>query len=183
MNAGTISVGTIGDNAVASSNLGSATNNITINGGTLAYTGTGHSSNRNITLGSSGGTIDASGSGTLTFTGGITPTSATSPTLTLTGSGNGTISTAAYTAPTTSGTSALTKSGNGTWTLSFANTYNGATTISAGTLAVTVNNALGTNGTGTTVASGAILDLQNVTYSTTEGLTVNGGTIKTSTGT
>ena len=83
-----------------------------------------------------------------------------------------------------SGTSStLTKAGSGTLTLSGSNTYTGATTVSAGTLAVTANNALGTNAAGTTVASGATLDLQNVTYSTTEALTVNGGTIKTSTGT
>ncbi|NDF87247.1 MAG: hypothetical protein EB102_12200, partial [Gammaproteobacteria bacterium] len=111
------------------------------------------------------------------------PTSATSPTLILTGSGNGIISTAAYAAPLSSGTAALTKSGNGTWTLSFANTYNGATTINTGTLVVTANDALGTTAGTTTVASGAVLDLQNINYSTTEGLTVNGGTIKTSTGT
>lgn len=81
-----------------------------------------------------------------------------------------------------SGTGALTKSGNGTLTLSGTNTYTGATTVSAGTLAVTANNALGTNAAGTTVASGATLDFQNINYSTTEALTVNGGTIKTSTG-
>ncbi|NDD51874.1 MAG: hypothetical protein EB009_04125, partial [Actinobacteria bacterium] len=183
INAGTLSISTIADGG-SSSNLGAAASgNIVINGGILKYTGSGSSSNRNITLGSSGGTIDASGSGTLTLTGGITPTATTSPTLTLTGTGNGTLSTAAYATPATSGTSALTKSGTGTWTLSFANTYTGATTISAGTLAVTVNNALGTTAGSTTIASGATLDLQNVTYSTTEGLTVNGGTIKTSTGT
>jgi fibronectin-binding autotransporter adhesin len=183
INAGTLSISTIA-NVSTNSNLGAASSgNIIINGGILKYTGSGSSSNRNITLGSSGGTIDASGSGTLTLTGGITPTASTSPTLTLTGSGNGTLSTAAYATPATSGTSALTKSGNGTWTLSFANTYIGATTISAGTLSVTALNALGTNASGTTIASGATLDLQGVAYSTTEGLTVNGGTIKTSTGT
>ena len=57
------------------------------------------------------------------------------------------------------------------------------TTINAGTIAATVNNALGTNGSGTTIGASGTLDLQNVTYSTTEALTVNGGTIKTSTGT
>jgi autotransporter-associated beta strand protein len=36
---------------------------------------------------------------------------------------------------------------------------------------------------GTTVASGATLDFANVTYATTEAITVNGGTIATSTGT
>ena len=83
-----------------------------------------------------------------------------------------------------SGTGTLEQAGSGTLTLSNgSNSYSGATTVSAGTLAVTANNALGTNAAGTTVASGATLDLQNVTYSTTEALTLNGGTIKTSTGT
>ena len=81
-----------------------------------------------------------------------------------------------------SGTGGLTKSGLGTLTLSGTNTYTGATTVSAGTLAVTANNALGTNAAGTTVASGATLDFDGVNYSTTEAITVNGGTIKTSTG-
>ena len=50
-------------------------------------------------------------------------------------------------------------------------------------LAVSVNNGLGTNGAGTVIASGATLDLQNVIYSTTEAITNNGGTLSTSTGT
>jgi anthranilate/para-aminobenzoate synthase component II len=41
-----------------------------------------------------------------------------------------------------------------------------------------VNNALGTNAAGTVIASGATLDLANVTYSTTEAITNNGGTLK-----
>ena len=46
-----------------------------------------------------------------------------------------------------------------------------------------MNNALGTNAVGTTVATGATLDFQNVTYSTTEAITLAGGTLRTSTGT
>src|SRR5210317_2328793 len=77
----------------------------------------------------------------------------------------------------------ITKAGSGTITLSANNTYTGQTNINAGTLAVTVNNALGTNAAGTVIASGVTLDLQNVTYSTTEAITNNGGTLSTSTGT
>ena len=40
------------------------------------------------------------------------------------------------------------------------------------------NNALGTTAAELTVASGATLDFANVTYSTAEAVTVNGGTIQ-----
>ncbi len=82
-----------------------------------------------------------------------------------------------------SGGFALTKIGAGTLISSGSNTYTGGTLINGGTLAVTANNALGTTAGGTTIASGATLDLRNVTYGTAETLTVNGGTIATSTGT
>ena len=72
------------------------------------------------------------------------------------------------------GASALTKTGAGMATLSGANTYTDLTTVSTGTLEVTVNNALGTNAAGTTVTSGAALKLTDVNYSTVEALSING---------
>jgi filamentous hemagglutinin family protein len=80
-------------------------------------------------------------------------------------------------------TGSLIKQGTGTLTLSAANAYTGATTIAAGTVAVTANNGLGTGAGGTTVSSGATLDLRNVAYATSEPLTLNGGTLATSAGT
>jgi autotransporter-associated beta strand protein len=77
----------------------------------------------------------------------------------------------------------FTKAGTGTLTLSATNTYTGATTVNNGTLKVTADDALGTTAAGTIVASGATLDFENVAYATAEAVTVNGGTISTSSGT
>ena len=79
------------------------------------------------------------------------------------------------------GAGALTKQDSGTWLLSGSNSFSGATNINAGTLAVSNANGLGTSAGGTTVASGATLDLQNVAV-TAESVALNGGTLKTSTG-
>ncbi|GHB98840.1 autotransporter-associated beta strand repeat-containing protein [Cerasicoccus arenae] len=57
-----------------------------------------------------------------------------------------------------SGTS-LNKTGTGTGILGGNNTYTGATTVSSGTLLIEHSNALGTTANGTTVASGATLEM------------------------
>jgi fibronectin-binding autotransporter adhesin len=57
------------------------------------------------------------------------------------------------------GTQGLTKSGPGTLLLSGNNTYSGTTTISVGTLMLRNAHALGSTADGTTIASGATLDL------------------------
>jgi fibronectin-binding autotransporter adhesin len=67
----------------------------------------------------------------------------------------------------------LTKAAGGTQILSGNNTYNGLTTVSAGALRVSHNNALGAVNAGTTVSSGGALELiGNITISDT--LTVSG---------
>ncbi|NCW28546.1 MAG: hypothetical protein EBV83_09710 [Verrucomicrobia bacterium] len=75
------------------------------------------------------------------------------------------------------GSGGLTKSGAGTLTLSGANTYDGVTAVDAGTVIVTNNSGLGSTTGGTTVASGAVLDLNGVTVGA-EGLTLAGGTLR-----
>jgi fibronectin-binding autotransporter adhesin len=81
------------------------------------------------------------------------------------------------------GSATLTKTTAGLATLSTANTYTGGTNVTAGTLVVTTDGALGTTAAGTQVASGAILDFSGVTYSTAENVQLQGGTLQASSGT
>ncbi|NHQ61257.1 filamentous hemagglutinin N-terminal domain-containing protein, partial [Chlorobium sp. BLA1] len=160
---------------------------ITIAAETLSLNGTGIATGgalRNISGDNSyagaitlaGNTQISSDSGTLTLDvasgNGITGTNRT---LTVgAGSGNVTIAD-----PIVTGTGAVTKTGTGTLTLSGANTYTGATNVSAGTLRLGAagsgaNTPLGTTGAATTVSSGATLDLNGFTLATAEALTLNG---------
>src|SRR4029453_10918226 len=72
------------------------------------------------------------------------------------------------------GTGALTKAGTGILTLSGANTYSGLTLVSAGILNIQSGSALGATTTGTTVSSGATLQLQGSISVGTETPTVSG---------
>lgn len=180
---GTLSVGTIGNGGVAG-NLGQASNaaaNLVLNGGTLQYTGGAASTDRLFTLGTGGGTIDSSGSGTATFSnaGSMGLTGSGARTLTLTGSANGAL---AAVIGDNGGATALTKTGSGTWTLTGANTFTGNTTVSAGTLAVNADGALGstakvTINTGGTVLLGTTAG-NNRIGNTTE-VALAGGTLNT----
>lgn len=167
-------------NAAASLRLG--------NGTTFEYTGSGHSTDRlftvNGTAAADSATLNASGTGAVSFTNtGSIAWGSNNQTRTLklggTSTANNTLS--ALIANNGSGAVAITKEGVGKWILANANTYGGATTVSAGTLALGANNAIG--------ASSAIsldagtLDLQ--TFSTTAAsLSFNGGsTLKFNLGT
>ena len=86
-----------------------------------------------------------------------------------------------YASALTSSGGTLTKSGTGKLTLSGADTYTGETTVNAGTLTINNPTALGGIEAGTTVISGATLDLKNVSVGA-EAITLNGGTLMTSTG-
>lgn len=73
-----------------------------------------------------------------------------------------------------SGSRNITKAGTGRLVLSGANTYTGTTTINVGTIQLGHTSALGTIAGGTSVTSGAELDLAGFTLSTSEPLTLNG---------
>jgi autotransporter-associated beta strand protein len=98
----------------------------------------------------------------------------------ITGSGTATLTGSSFTLQSGSvsailgGNATVVKNTAGSVTLSGANTFTGSTTISVGTLQVNSNNALGTAASGTTVANGAVLNLNNVNYTTAEPLTLNG---------
>ena len=134
--AGVLSIGTISNGGTAS-NLGAASTtaaNLTLGGGTLQYTGTTASTNRNFVLtAGTTSTIDVA-------------TAATN--LTISGASTNT-------------TGGLTKIGAGTLTLSGANLYTGTTTVTDGTLAYGVANALSSGGVtvnGGTLALGTFSD-------------------------
>ena len=123
--------------------LGSANANPVL----LKYIGTGHSSNRRISLfGQQDMTLEASGSGILTLTSDLTAPNTVAKTLTLTGTGEGVLQGAI---PNTDGAGAvsLSMTGTGTWTLKGSNTFAGIITVNGvgGTLAIGHDNALSTN--------------------------------------
>ncbi|MEX1045683.1 MAG: autotransporter-associated beta strand repeat-containing protein [Chthoniobacterales bacterium] len=72
-----------------------------------------------------------------------------------------------------SGSGAVTKQGSGTLTLSSANSYSGTTTVSSGAIIASSDTALGTSASGTTVESGATLELSGGITSA-ENITITG---------
>src|SRR3989442_871814 len=104
------------------------------------------------------GTVTSGAAGAVTLTAGANNGSTTFPGISQNGSG----------------TVALTKGGTGTMTLSSANTYSGATTVSAGVLDVQNNSSLGTTVGATTVAGGAALQLDGSGLVVAEPVTLNG---------
>ncbi|GGF61427.1 hypothetical protein GCM10007301_21480 [Azorhizobium oxalatiphilum] len=134
------------------------------NGGVLRNVSGDNGWGGNITLG--GTTRINSDAGTLTLSGTI---SGTNTDLTVGGAGNTTISGGVNT-----GLGRLTKDGSGTLILSGASTYNGTTLITAGVVNIRNSTALGTTQAGTTLSSGAALEIQDGIVVAGEALTLNG---------
>lgn len=83
-------------------------------------------------------------------------------------------------------TISLEKNSSGTWSLAGPNSHNGSTLVTAGTLNIRHNSALGTTVGGTTVNSGAKLQLQGTFLTIAENLTLGnssaGATVENLTG-
>lgn len=166
---GAIGVTKLGTGTLTVSGTNTYTGTTAVNAGTLKLGAAGVIADTSALTVSSGATFDLNGNsetvGSLAGEG--TVTSGVAGSKTITAGGDNTSTTFSGVAQNGSGTVALTKAGTGTLTLSGANTYTGATTISAGTLAV--NNSIQTSSL-TTVSSGATIKGSG----TTGALAVNG---------
>lgn len=147
---------------------------LTLNGTGLSSTGALRNISGNnswagaVTINSTTRINSDSGTFTLDVTSGNAITG-TNDSLQFGGAGNVTINDAIAT-----GTGTLTKDGTGTLTLGAANTYTGATTVSAGILNIQNAASLGTTGGGTTVSNGATLQLQGGITVGLEALNIRG---------
>jgi autotransporter-associated beta strand protein len=161
---GTLSIASLANAGVASS-LGAPTgDNAAIRlgnfstTGVLIYTGGAASTDRMIVLPGTtgGGTIDNDGSGALTLPANITGTEYGAKTLTLQGATTGFTNVVSGLISDGLGALGLTKAEAGTWSLTAANTFTGATTISAGVLHLGNGNALQNSAVTVTASNGLI---------------------------
>lgn len=164
----TINTGTV---SVETTSLLQGTGTVTINSNGILglYGTTGTSITRPIT--SNGGAIKNLGSGaTINSTIALTASTTTS-------AGN-TNTQATTLAGIISGTGAFTKTGTDTITLSAANTYTGATTVNGGLLVLSNTNSSASYN----IATGAVLEMQNLTMPVNATLSGTGTLRKTQTG-
>lgn len=161
LNSGTVTVGVLASGGLPSDigSSGSGAASLVFNGGGLQYTGPAVDVDRQFTLGSSGATIDSSGSGALRLTNAapVTLSGGGPRNITLAGSLSDSNTLAAAIINSSGGATALTKSGTGTWILTGSNSYSGLTTINNGVLQIGVGGPDGTIGSGT-IANGRGLD-------------------------
>ena len=181
--AGTLGVSVLG-NGGTNSSIGRSSNAATslVFGAptaTLRYNGSANATtDRGFTLSSGtggGATIESSGSGTLTIDNTVAMAYGTSNQtrlLTLGGTNAGANTFSKEIANNGSGATSLTKSGAGQWVLGGANTYTGATNVSAGTLTINGSGSINAS-SGVTVAAGAKL-IYNSSTALTSALSLSG---------
>ncbi len=164
-----------GAGTVILSNTGNAYDGTTaITAGTLRLGAANVVPNGSAVTVSTGATFDLNGFsetiGSLAGSGNVTGTSGT---ITLNTGGNNASTLFSGIVSDSAGTLSLTKSGTGTMTLTGANTYDGATSVAAGTLVAANNTALGSATGATSVTAGATLAFQGGITVTGETLTLN----------
>jgi autotransporter-associated beta strand protein len=138
---GTLSVASLPNGGVIGP-LGNSTSNpanFVFNGGSLQYTGPTDSTDRSFTVQAGGATLDASGTGVLTFsnTTAVTFGSASPATITFTGNNTGLNTFAGGIGDNGGNPTSVTMNGTGLWDLTNTNTYTGNTTVNSGTLEAT----------------------------------------------
>jgi autotransporter-associated beta strand protein len=185
-NNATLSGTTASLNAAFAQSLGLSTSDpssLVIDGGTLQYVGPTASTDRLFTIGNNGTSLDASGTGPITFSnteGVIAFLGTTNTSLTLTGNNTGANTLDLNLLDNSPGRLSVIKAGTGLWVLNGGSTYSGGTFINGGTLNFSSLSNLGTGGL---TFNGGIL--QWATSTTTDvsslGVTINslGGTVDT----
>ena len=127
---------------------------------TMVYTGTGASTNRTFEVtGGGSDTLRNNGTGALIWTGSFSNTKSGASTLTLSGTNTGGSNEFRGNLVDGSFAMGLTKADSNTWILAGANTYTGATTVSAGTLQIGNGGTTGllSGSSSISVSSGATL--------------------------
>ncbi len=176
-------------NGGANSGIGrssSAASSLVLNGGTLKYSGATATTNRLFTIGVNGTTLNASGTGSVTFSNtSSTVLDSTSGSHTLTLAGTGTATFAGTIAGTATQGLSLVKTDSGTFNLTKTNSsYTGSTSILGGTLAVNTlanggsNSGIGASGSAASnlVLGGGTLQYTGAAVTSNRLFTLNVGT-------
>jgi fibronectin-binding autotransporter adhesin len=191
INGGILSVAALSVGGSASS-IGASSNaaaNLVLSGGTLLYTGSGSTTDRNYTFGNattaSGFTLDSEGTGALIITGGMTGINAAINTQILNlvagaATGNNTISGVVDSNTGLGALTGVTKTGAGLWIIGGSSNYSGATTLTTGTLQFAGSSAL-QGATPISMAASTVLqfrdDAATITHTTNTITTTAAGTV------
>ncbi|WP_395736178.1 beta strand repeat-containing protein [Prosthecobacter sp.] len=170
INGGILSVSSLSAGGTPSSigDSSNAASNLVLSGGTLLYTGSGSTTDRNYTFGNattaSGFTIDSEGTGALVITGGMTGVNSAANTQILSliagaGTGSNTINGIVDSNAGAGALTGVTKTGAGLWIIG-SSSYSGATTLTAGTLQYAGSSAL-QGSTSISQAAGTFLQIRD----------------------